>query len=92
MKITRPSILFPLFSNVTSLPGIGTKIAENLSKKIGNNIIDLLFHLPHSVIQRLDTLELNNCPSHSIITKRIKMASIAVLYKMHTAISDMKAT
>ena len=27
-----------------------------------------------------------------IITKRIKMASIAVLYKMHTAISDMNVT
>ena len=73
MKITRPSILFPLFSDVTSIPGIGPKIAANLSKKIGNNIIDLLFHLPHSVIKRLDTLELNNCPSHSIITKKIKI-------------------
>ncbi len=72
MKFKRPSFLYPLFSEITLIPGIGPKTFKLLESKIGNKVIDLLFHLPHSVIRRLNNLQLKNCPSQSIITKKIK--------------------
>ena len=71
MKFQRPSFLYPLFSEITLIPGIGPKTFKLLKNKIGKNIIDLLFHLPHTVINRLDNLDLKHCPTNSIITKKI---------------------
>ena len=58
MKFQRPSFLYPLFSEITLIPGIGPKTFKLLENKIGKNVIDLLFHLPHTVINRLDNLDL----------------------------------
>ena len=71
MNIIRPKILYPLFSNLTTVNGIGPKTAVLIEKKIGKNLIDLLFHLPHFVIKRSNNLRLKDCPSQSIITKNI---------------------
>ena len=71
MKFQRPSFLYPLFSEITLIPGIGPKTFKILENKIGKNVIDLLFHLPHTVINRLDNLDLKHCPTNSIITKKI---------------------
>ncbi|MEM6897345.1 MAG: DEAD/DEAH box helicase, partial [Pseudomonadota bacterium] len=49
---TRPEILFPLFSDLTTLPGIGPKTAQNLAALRVEKPRDLLFHLPHAVIDR----------------------------------------
>ena len=73
MTMIRPKILYPLFSELTTIHGIGPKTSKLLQKKVGTNIIDLLFHLPHSVIRRIDDMQLKNCPSHSIITKKVKI-------------------
>ncbi|EFO33722.1 ATP-dependent DNA helicase RecG [Roseibium sp. TrichSKD4] len=54
----RPPVLDPLFAPVSSLPGIGPKIAKLLTGFLTQNpdreatVADLLFHLPHSVIDR----------------------------------------
>ena len=71
MKFQRPSFLYPLFSEITLIPGIGPKTFKLLESKIGKKVIDLLFHLPHTVINRLDNLDLKHCPTNSIITKKI---------------------
>ncbi len=71
MKFQRPSFLYPLFSEITLIPGIGPKTFKLLENKIGKNVIDLLFHLPHTVIKRFDNLDLKHCPTNSIITKKI---------------------
>ena len=71
MKFQRPSFLYPLFSEITLIPGIGPKTFKLLENKIGKKVIDLLFHLPHTVINRLDNLDLKHCPTNSIITKKI---------------------
>ncbi len=71
MKVQRPSFLYPLFSEITLIPGIGPKTFKLLENKIGKNVIDLLFHLPHTVINRLNNLDLKHCPKNSIITKKI---------------------
>lgn len=48
----RPEILFPLFGDLTSLPGVGPKVAQNLAALGIEKPRDLLFHLPHAVIDR----------------------------------------
>ncbi len=54
----RPSLLDPLFAPVSVLPGIGPKIAKLLDGLTGStpgreaSVLDLLFHLPHGVIDR----------------------------------------
>ena len=68
MLINRPSTLFPLFADTTTLPGIGPKTAMLLSRKIGQTVLDLVFHIPISIIDRRPTIDLKSCPSHSVIT------------------------
>ena len=48
----RPSVLFPIFASVTELPGIGPRIGKLLSRLCGERIVDLLWHLPVSVVDR----------------------------------------
>lgn len=53
----RPSLLDPLFAPVTSLPGVGPKLAVLYDKLLGEperpaRIVDLLFHLPHAGVDR----------------------------------------
>lgn len=48
----RPEILFPLFAELETLPGIGPKTAENLAHMQITRPRDLLFTLPHSGIDR----------------------------------------
>ncbi|WP_236638567.1 ATP-dependent DNA helicase RecG [Mangrovicoccus ximenensis] len=48
----RPEALFPLFSELTKLPGIGPKGAQALAGLGVERPLDLLFTLPHGVIDR----------------------------------------
>ncbi len=54
----RPPVLDPLFAPVSTLPGIGPKIAKLVSGLVGGQpdrdatVSDLLFHIPHSLIDR----------------------------------------
>ncbi len=48
----RPQILFPLFAGLTSLPGIGPKLAKLVEKVAGPHVVNLLWHLPYAVIDR----------------------------------------
>lgn len=54
----RPFILDPLFASLSSLPGIGAKTGELYARLLGREaiedcrIIDLLFHVPASLIDR----------------------------------------
>lgn len=53
----RPAILNPLFSPLTSLAGIGPKVEKLLVRLLGGGdasprVVDLIFHLPVSVLDR----------------------------------------
>jgi len=52
MHIARPPVIYAMFAALTSLPGVGPKIAELLNKRTGRYVIDLLRHLPVSVVDR----------------------------------------
>ncbi|HEY3779162.1 MAG TPA: ATP-dependent DNA helicase RecG [Rhizomicrobium sp.] len=48
----RPAILFSLFAETRSLPGVGPRLAQLIGRVAGNRLVDVLFHLPSSVIDR----------------------------------------
>ncbi|NOX96310.1 MAG: ATP-dependent DNA helicase RecG [Alphaproteobacteria bacterium] len=48
----RPTILNPLFADITVLPGIGPKIAALIGRVIGPRVVDLIFMPPANVIDR----------------------------------------
>ena len=48
----RPTILFPLFTATSQLPGVGPALSKTLRKLECERTIDLLWHLPHGLIDR----------------------------------------
>jgi ATP-dependent DNA helicase RecG len=48
----RPSILFPLFAETRTLPGVGPKIAKLIERVAGTRVVDLIFDLPCGMIDR----------------------------------------
>src|SRR5438105_8294426 len=53
----RPAILNPLFADATSLSGVGAKVAKLVGKALGTTasaarVVDLIFHLPFSIVDR----------------------------------------
>ncbi len=49
----RPEILNPLFTEVEALKGVGPQLAKLLNKLGITRIVDLLYHLPTGVIERI---------------------------------------
>jgi ATP-dependent DNA helicase RecG len=48
----RPEILYDLFTSITSIKGVGTRMFTLLDKLAGPRLRDLLFHLPTGMIER----------------------------------------
>ncbi|MBV8977264.1 MAG: ATP-dependent DNA helicase RecG [Alphaproteobacteria bacterium] len=48
----RPAILFPLFAETRTLPGVGPRIEKLIARVAGTRLIDLIFDLPAGVIDR----------------------------------------
>ena len=51
----RPDILNPLFAEVETLKGVGPQVAKGLKKLGIERVVDLLYHLPSGVIERVRT-------------------------------------
>lgn len=71
----RPSLLDPLFAPATSLTGVGAKIAALLTKVLPSiledrepRVGDLLFILPHSIIDRRSRPGIANAIEGAIVT------------------------
>jgi ATP-dependent DNA helicase RecG len=69
----RSALLDPLFASVSSLPGIGPKIADLIAKVTGADeedarVVDLLFHAPHSLIDRRNKPGIAFAPQGAIVT------------------------
>ena len=67
----RPEILFPLFADLTSLPGVGEKIANSFSALKVNKPRDLIFTLPHSVIDRRIVPTVQGLPAPKTVTVQV---------------------
>lgn len=48
----RPPILFQLFASITTLRGIGPRLAPLYKRLCGEHVVDLLWHLPSGTIDR----------------------------------------
>ncbi len=48
----RPNILFPLFTPIEAIKGVGEKYGKLIKKLCGEKIIDILLHLPVNIIDR----------------------------------------
>ncbi|MCR9219933.1 MAG: ATP-dependent DNA helicase RecG [Alphaproteobacteria bacterium] len=64
----RPEILFPLFAPLTSLKGVGARIAGLLEKAAGPKVVDLLWLLPREVIDRSREPAIADAPPDRIAT------------------------
>jgi len=64
----RPQILFPLFAQVTSLPGIGPRFGKLLEGLCGPHVADLLWHRPSALIDRSFHPKVKDAPAGKIAT------------------------
>lgn len=70
----RPALLDPLFSPLDTLPGIGPKIGELYAKLLGREtiedcrVVDLVFHAPHSLIDRRQQPGIAHAPQGVVVT------------------------
>ncbi len=71
----RPSILNPLFADVTSLPGVGPKLAALIAKSAGPRVVDLLMTPPASIIDRRDRVKIAQAPFGKIVTLEVTVDS-----------------
>jgi ATP-dependent DNA helicase RecG len=68
----RPPLLNPLFGSIASLPGIGPKLEKLYGRLLGRDegprLVDLLFHLPTSAIDRRARPKLRDVGRDGIVT------------------------
>ena len=78
----RPSLLDPLFAPVSSLAGIGPKLEKALNRLFFGNeagdggrnsarLVDLLFHLPNSIIDRRQQPKIADALEGQIVTMKV---------------------
>ena len=67
----RPEILFPLFADLTVLDGIGPKTAQNYAKIDITRPRDLLFLLPHSLVNRQLQSSILNVEPPAVVTVEV---------------------
>jgi len=71
----RPALLNTLFAPVTSLPGVGPKQDKLLSFLLGRDetprLVDLLFHLPSSVIDRRARPKIRDAIPGTVVTLEV---------------------
>ncbi len=66
-----PELLFPLFSDLTKLDGIGPKTAQNLDALGITKPRDLIFTLPHAVIDRQKRASIKDVVAPRIVTVEV---------------------
>ena len=71
----RPEILYSLFAETVSLPGVGARIATSLDKVAGSRIVDLLWHMPVDVIDRRNNPALKGILFDQIVTVEVTIGN-----------------
>src|ERR1700693_2087500 len=74
----RPALLNPMFAPVTTLPGVGPKQDKLLRYLLGRDatprLVDLLLHLPSSVIDRRARREIRDAVQGTVVTLEVTAA------------------
>jgi len=74
-RAQRPEILFPLFSAMTGLPGVGPKLSEAFERLAVFKPRDLLFTLPASGIDRTRRASIRDVPLPGVVTVEVTVGS-----------------
>jgi len=69
----RPSVLFPLFTPLTTLKGVGPRLAPLYARLCGEKIVDLLWHLPLGVIDRTYSPPLRQAEKGRVATLAVRI-------------------
>ncbi len=71
----RPALLDPLFAPLSTLPGVGPKNAKLFDRLLGREarVIDLLFHLPASVLDRRSRPKIRDAQRDAIATLHVRV-------------------
>ena len=69
----RPEKLFPLFSDIQALAGVGPRVAQYLERLAGSRVIDLLWHLPTGFVDRRWEPKISQLVPGRIATLRLKI-------------------
>lgn len=67
----RPEILFPFFKPITNLAGVGPRISVLLERITGAHIVDVLWHLPTSYVDRRFSPTIAEAPDNAVVTLEI---------------------
>jgi len=67
----RPEVLFPLFSELETLQGVGPKTAQNFTQMAVETPRDLLFLLPYSVVDRRIRSTLRGVDFPAVVTVEV---------------------
>lgn len=67
----RPEILFPLFAEVGSLPGVGPRFAKLIAKIAGPRLVDLLWHRPISLLDWRRQSTIAEAPENTTVTLKM---------------------
>ena len=69
----RPAILYTLFAAVTTLPGLGARLGKLVEKLAGPHVIDLLWHLPSGLVDRIEAPAIAEAPDGKICTLKVRV-------------------
>lgn len=73
----RPEILFPLFTSVTSLKGVGPRVAPLLERVAGPLVRDVLWLQPHSLVRRTPAV-ISAAADGEVMTFEVTIESLQV--------------
>src|SRR5580692_4939079 len=69
----RPAILFPLFAETRTLPGVGPKLERLIARAAGARLVDLTFDLPAGLIDRSYRPRLIDAEEGRIVTATVNV-------------------
>lgn len=71
----RPEVLYPLFAQTTTLPGIGPRLGKLIENIAGRNLVSLCWHMPTGIIDRRFSPKLAEAPEGVIVTVTVTVDS-----------------
>lgn len=73
----RPSVLFPLFADITTLKGVGPRMAPLFARLCGPRVVDALWHLPSGLIDRTYSPKLRHAEKNRVATLTLRVTEHA---------------
>ena len=67
----RPQSLFPLFADLTTLKGVGPRLAALMEKVAGPRVKDLVFTAPTGLVDRTHRVSISDAGDAMSITRRL---------------------